>query len=352
MQSVLHSARARPTIRDVAELAGVSASTVSQAFSGRRPMCAATRERVHSAADALGYRPSIAAQTLVTGRSLLISLVMPDLHNPFYASVAAGVEEVAAEAGLNVIVSNTDMRAEKEHDVLAVLDARGVDGIIFITAATSRQPALERLSRSAPVVVLDEEVEGHFNLVAVDNEGGSRMVAEHLLALGHRRLAVVTGRENLPTTRTRLQGFRDGLDASRSCPSPRLVRVVYADDTLEGGRKAALQVLASADRPTAIYATNDLMALGVLVAARSVGLDVPEELSVAGFDDIPFASASNPTLTTVAQPGHRLGQAAAELLLRAMRSSDGEVERVELPVELRVRESTGPVPSPRSTERV
>jgi LacI family transcriptional regulator len=354
MQNALHAAACdferngrRPTITDVAREAGVSPSTVSHVFSRRRPTSAQTDARVHAVAEALGYRPSLTAQTLVTGRSRLIALVVPDLLNPFYASVAGGVEEAAAEAGLSVIIGNTDMRAEKEDHLVGVLEARGVDGIVFITDVRARQPALERLARrGTPIVTLDEEVEGGFHLVAVDNEGGSRQVAEHLIARGHRRLGVVAGPAGLPTTRARLRGFRAGLGAGL-LPSS---RIVYADDRLEGGRRAARGLLGGRDRPTALFATNDLMALGAVAAARELRLGVPQEVSIVGFDDIPFAALADPPLTTVAQPAAALGRVAATMLLDAMRTPDEPAMRVQLPVELVVRASTAPVPADRSTE--
>jgi LacI family transcriptional regulator, galactose operon repressor len=331
----------RPTINDVARRAGVSPSTVSHALSGRRPTSIRAQQRVRAVAEAMGYRPSLTAQSLITGRSLMLGLVVPDLHNPFYAEVAAGVEEAAAGSGFSVIICNTDMRFEKEDRFLQLLEQHGVDGIIFITDARPRQPELQRLAeRGCPVIVVDEAVEGRFHVVSVDNEGGGRFAAAHLVELGHRHLAVVAGPLNLPTTRARLRGFSNTIRASGIDLGPANIR--YADDRIEGGHNTALQLLDKDPSPTALFATNDLMALGALKAASHLGLRVPQDLSLVGFDDIPYVSLVNPPLTTVAQPARNLGGTAAGLLLEIMEKDPGYVRRIELPVELRVRESTGP----------
>jgi DNA-binding LacI/PurR family transcriptional regulator len=289
----------------------------------------------------MGYHPSLRAQSLITGRSLMLGLVVPDLHNPFYAEVAAGVEEAASGSGFSVIICNTDMRIEKEDRFLQLLEQHGVDGIIFITDARPRQPELQRLAqRGCPVIVVDEAVEGRFHVVSVDNEGGGRLAAAHLVGLGHRHLAVLAGPPNLPTTRARLRGFSDTLGASGIDLG--LANIRYADDRIEGGRVAALELLDKHPPPTAVFATNDLMALGALEAASRLRLSVPKDLSLVGFDDIPYVSLVNPPLTTVAQPARNLGGTAAGLLLEVMEQGPGRVRRVELPVELRIRESTGP----------
>jgi DNA-binding LacI/PurR family transcriptional regulator len=305
---------------------------------------------VLAVADAMGYRPSLIAQSLITGRSLMVGLIVPDLHNPFYADVATGVEEAAARSGFSVIICNTDMRPEKEDRFLELLEQRAVDGIIFITDARPRQPELQRLAdRGCPIVVLDEAVEGTFHVVSVDNERGGSLAAAHLLELGHRRLAVIAGPVDLPTTRSRLRGFvetlqAEGVELGRS-------DVVYANDRINGGRGAAEELLHIKAPPTALFATNDLMALGALEAASRLGLRVPRDLSLVGFDDIPYVSLVQPPLTTVAQPALGLGQTATELLLEVMEDGPKQLRRVELPVELRVRGSTAPCPSMRKKFR-
>jgi DNA-binding LacI/PurR family transcriptional regulator len=311
---------------------------VSLVLSGnpRARVATATRERVLEAAEALGYRPNILARGLVRGRSYAIGVVVPDLTNPFYLDVVTGAQRVAAEAGYAILPGDTRESTPIRH--LEALRARQVDGVIIdgVGAATLPHDALSDLK----VVVVDEPSE-RWPGIASDALAAGRMAAEHLISLGHRRLAFIGPATDVHGFRMRERGFFQALrDAGIPLPHEWLRRT---PPTVSGGQKAMKSLLASSERPTGVFCANDLIAMGALKAALTARVSVPGELSIVGCDDVEMASFVTPELTTVAVPARELGARAARLLLRQLDGQEVAVKGAKLlPVKLVKRGTTAP----------
>lgn len=344
----------RVTVRDVAALAGVSQPTVSLVLGNhpRARVAAETRERVLRAAEELGYRPNVIARGLVRRRSYALGLVVPDLRNPFYADVVSGAERVAAEEGYAVLLCDASEAGAARH--LETLRERQVDGVILdaLGAADLGPAALAGLN----VVLVDEPSE-RFPGVASDAHGAGRLVAEHLLGLGHRRLAYMGPAADVHAYRMRERGFVATARQAGVRFTSDLVR--RAPATVAGGREAMKALLGLVERPTAVFCANDLMAVGALKACAAAGVKVPAELSVVGCEDIELATLVTPELTTVAVPARELGARAARLLVRQLAAADAAEGRSAepkggtarpLPVKLVARGSSGPAPATTTTE--
>jgi LacI family transcriptional regulator, galactose operon repressor len=331
------------TIYDVAEAAGVTAATVSVALSGRGVVNRETRARILRCAQELGYRPNLVARSLTMRRTHTIGLVVFDITNPFYAEVALAVEQTAQRAGYRVIFANTTGDRDLGAQMLDDLASRQVDGIIAMPGGLSAAAVKGLSSTGLPIVACLWDEEMHVDLspaIGVDFAAGGRMVADHLLDLGHRRIAIVAiGTPEERWLRARIVAFRDRL-AERGYPiEPELWQ--WGDAGLDDGHAAGHRLLSLRRPPTAVFATNDLMAIGVLAASREHGCSVPRDLSVAGFDDIHISRYLAPPLTTVRVEKTTLMATATNLLLRMI---DGE----EVPSlqsfapSLVVRDSTAP----------
>jgi DNA-binding LacI/PurR family transcriptional regulator len=303
---------ARPTIKDVARRAEVSFSTVSAVLNATAPTSQATRLRVLAAVAELGYEPNSQARNLKRSRSHAIGLIVPDVLNPFFALVAEGIGDEARRRDYVLVLCSTDSDADREASYARLLRARRLDGVIHLSGTGLPPAALLELASSAAVVTVDERVPGLPGpFVGSDNRRGARLAAELALAHGHRRFGIVAGPTGLWTAEQRLAGHREALAAAGLDPDA--VPMVRGDYRLESGRAAAAVLLA--ERPTVLLVANDLMAVGCLQHLLSVGVDVPREVSVVGYDDIPLATVVTPTLTTVSQPAREMGRVAAELLL-------------------------------------
>lgn len=328
------------TIRDVARAAGVSQSTVSRALNGSGYVSPEARERVLAAAAALGFQPSHVARSLVRKSTHTLGLMLPDITNPYFPAIARGVEDAAARAGYTVILCNTDRDPAHEQDYIQVLRERQVDGLVLIASSPAVGEMVSRAG-SLPAVFVDRVPRGAAaDAVVVDNRRGMEAAVRHLLQLGHRRIGFVAGRVGSSTAEDRLAGYLAALGSAGLTPDP--AYIVTGDFTYGGGYNAARALLALPHRPTALAAANDLMAAGVLRAAAEVGLRVPGELAVVGYDDIPLAGMFNPPLTTVAQPTYRMGELATQMLLeRLAGQAPPEPRRVVLAAQLVVRGSCG-----------
>ncbi|GAW92364.1 LacI family DNA-binding transcriptional regulator [Calderihabitans maritimus] len=331
------------TIKDIAKRAGVSYSTVSRALNNRPEVNEKTRREIQKLAEEMGYRPNAIARGLVTQKTGTLGLVIPDITNPFFPEVARGAEEEADRRGYNVFLCNTAWDLEKEQRYLEALVSKRVDGII-LSSASEDSEYVARLARSGPPLILINRVlkQVNTNYVVIDNIRGAYMVVEHLLDLGHRRIAYIGGPEKLEPSRERFEGYRLALAARGVDIDPLLVR--YGKFKKEDGYRNACVLLEDpALRPTAIFAANDILALGVIQAARDLGLQVPEQLSVVGFDDIPFVSYGEIRLTTVAQPKYAMGEMAAKILLDEIQNASKQQKKhVVLQPELVIRNSSGP----------
>lgn len=337
--------RARPTIRDVARTADVGISTVSSFLNSTRPVSIATRTRITRAIEDLGYEPNWLARNLRRRRAGAIGLVLPDVMNPFFMLVASGIEEVIRDDDFCFVLCPTNFEAEREAGYARLLRRQQLDGVIILSGTALSSPALLELAKREPVVLVDELIAGvDAPFVAADNRRGARALAEYVVGLGHRRVAVVAGPPGLWTAEQRLGGYREAFAASGLDPD---VPVVHGDYRLDSGYAAARTLLTGPvrERPTALIASNDLMAIGCARFCADSHLRVGLDVSIAGFDDIPLAALVTPGLTTVRQPAREIGRQAARFMLGRVlggpRSSDAGGERRELATTLVTRGSVG-----------
>jgi LacI family transcriptional regulator len=341
-------ARARATITDVASEAGVHPSTVSRVLNGHaastiRP---ATRERVLAAADRLGYRPSALARSLRLQRTLTLGMLVPDITNPFFSSIIKGAENAALERGYNLILCSSEDDPEREATYLRVLRQRQVDGLLIASSQMADDTIAELREEAFPFVLLNRATSWADDLaVVVDNRAAALGVVAHLAGLGHRRVGHLAGPQTTTTGVDRREGYRAGVLAYGLADEPALV--VEADAfTEEAGYRALAFLVAGPGRPTAVFAANDLMAVGMLQRLRVVGAHVPGDLSIVGFNDIPLAGLLEPALTTVRVPQLEMGVTGASLLIDRLEGRPIDDVRVTLPTELLIRASTAPPPAP------
>ena len=324
------------TSRDVARVAGVSVSTVSRALSRPDEVSAETRDKVLDTARGMGYRPNVAARGLVTGRTGVIGLVVPDLENPFFSSLTKGVQSRARAAGYSVIVADSDEEVSQEAELVHSL-ARQVDGIIMCSPRSPEQVIVQLASETTLVLV--NRVCGDVPSVAIDNVDGVRQAMQHLRALGHRSVAWVGGPSASWSSIERLRGLKAFASAH---PDTELVDLGSFQPYVSGGLAAADLVIASG--ATAVLAYNDLVALGLLDRFRQRGVKIPDDISVVGMDNIPMSALTTPPLTSVGVALVACGRAGVDILLSLVREpSVPPVHHHDLSFELVVRGSSGPV---------
>jgi DNA-binding LacI/PurR family transcriptional regulator len=319
-------------IHDVAQRAGVSVATVSRSYTAPHTVRDATRTHVLEVAATLGYRPNRAARGLITGRTGNIGVIVPDLGNPYFQGVLKGAQARAREADYAVFIADGQESATEEEALIAAM-SKQVDGIVL---CSSRLPpaTLAGLEPAPAVVLLNRRIDG-FSTVTVDSADGMRQAIGHLTALGHDRCAFLSGPRHSWSNQQRLRGLR--------AAEADIVTIGPVAPRFEGGVDATEQVLASG--VTAVLAYNDLVAAGIISRLAQVGVQVPGELSVVGFDDIPLAAMLTPALTTVAAPTARAGAAAVDALLNRLEEPDAPPTVRELPATLVVRDSTAARPS-------
>lgn len=338
------------TIRDVARAANVSISTVSHVLSGKRPTSGPTRRRVEAVIERLGYRPNSVAQSLVWRRPFALGLIIPDITNPYFPAFARGAEDRVRERGYTLVLGNSDYDPRREFSYLDLVRSQQLAGAIYCLG-DEMSPILAELRRAVQeglAVVLVHSPLANVPTVCADNRQGGCLAAKHLLALGHRRIGVVSALPLDEGMAEREAGFLDALRAAGLAVDRAAIPAAYGDHQIEGGRRATVELLAHEPELTAIFVLNDLMALGALEGARASGRRVPRDLSIIGFDDIPFSALANPPLTTVGQPIRQLGEQAADLLLHVIEHGtapqpDRGVPNLLVPNELIHRGSTAPV---------
>ena len=332
-------------IADVAALAGVSTATVSRALTDPAKLRPATLARVTEAVRATGFTPNLAARSLRARRTRVVLVVVPDIANPFFSDVLRGIDEALTPRGYGWLLGNMGQARHPDARIVDIVLAGQVDGVLLLNGSVPTAQGRSLLSAGVPVVAVCERIENApIPQVEAQNEEAAAQAAAHLLALGHRRLAYLSGPAGNVLEQARHAGFLAGVRAGGQDPAA--VQCYTGDFTLAAGVEAARCFLASAQRPTGLFAANDEMAIGFLKTVRAAGVAVPGALSVIGFDGIEFADFVEPTLTTFHQPRRALGRQGAELLLRAMA---GEAipptqARLRLPVTLLERDSTGPAP--------
>ncbi len=335
----------RVSIKDIAKVAGVSHSTVSRALSGSPLVNAETKSRIQSLAREMGYSPDAQARSLVMGRTLTLGVVVTRLTDPFIAEIVQAIEDTAHEYGYSVVLASSSAESEREIAAVEMLHSKRVDGVIVTSSRVGAlyQQYLDRLG--VPVVLINShrEEQGPYTFsITVDNRHGGYLATRHLLDLGHDCVAYVTGPANHSDDLERMKGYCQALTEVGIEFQPELV--VPGTGRVEGGEIAFSRLMDLKHPPTGVFCYNDMTAIGLLRAARVSGLSIPEELSIVGFDDIPFASYVNPPLTTIAQPISQMGWQAVKMVLALIGESSEEtrwVSNVIVQGRLIVRGSSG-----------
>ena len=328
----------RVTIKDVAELAGVSRQTVSRAINDKGEISPATKERVMDAVEQLGYRPNRLAQGMVTQRTRTVGLVVPDITNPFFPEVARGVQDLARLNEYNVVLCNTDSGPEEEIKTLESLMAQGVDGII--TFGNMEEVELQRFAdKFRPLILINRSIQHpNINLLLVDNARGAQLAVDHFANQQHRHIGMLTNTTTSHSNMRRVQSFQQAI-ANYQLPFDERY-IVEAPANLEGGYQATRQLFDIIPEITAVFTYNDLMGIGALRACRDMGKQVPDECAIIGFDDIQLAAMVTPSLSTIHVDKYNIGQTAMERLLEMLEKPDTIFPPINLNVELILREST------------
>jgi LacI family transcriptional regulator len=328
------------TMRDVARLAGVSTATVSFAINNNPHVSPELRARVMAAIEQTGYAPDAAARALRRGVAPSIGLIITDITNPNFATIALAVERAAQARGYGVFICNTDERQEEERSYLRLMRAQRVAGLLLATSGRNDAAHAAELAASVamPAVLIDRPMAGlPWDSIVTDNVGAAYAAVAHLVALGHRRIGYVGGLPHLVLADLRLEGYRRALAEGGIAYDPLLVR--HGNYRPHEAAASAQALLDRPDRPSAIFGTNAVTILGVMQGIAALGLAVPREISVAGVDDVPWATAVQPGLTTVAQPCAELGALAVDMLLERIAQPGRPPRHVVLPTRLIVRGS-------------
>lgn len=329
------------TIRDVARAAGVSPATVSRFTNGTLDLPAATAERIQEAIRELDYRPNVLARNLSLGRSRTLGLVLPDIANPFFAQLASAAERQASDRNYHLILCSTENNPDRELEYLQQLQAKRLDGIVFLTEHAGHAPLAKRIVGIEHLVLVDEGIDGFTGpRIFSDNRRGGELATRHLLELGYRRIGFIGGPPDLMTARERREGYLQALRGAGLEADPDLQ---FGGPYRQGtGREGLTALLALPDPPKAVFAASDATAIGVLREARERGLRVPDDLSLVGFDGIAIGELLSPPLTTVAQQIEELGRQGVRALLEAVEKQGRRPKEVRLPIELLIRDSTRP----------
>jgi LacI family transcriptional regulator len=333
------------TLEEVGKLAGVSRSTVSRVVNGHPSVRDEVRERVWQVVRETGYQPHAAARSLASRRSQVIGVIIPEavstlFVDPFFALLLRGITGACNTYGYQLMLSLFDEPADEGETYRRILRSGHMDGVLVASTHMNDPLFPKLLQDSIPFVLVGRHADPRVNYVDVDNVGGARMAVEHLIRLGHRRIATITGTLNMASGEDRLAGYCQALEAHRI---PVQAALIGEGDFTKGSGTMGMQRLLSAS-PTAVFAASDMIAMGALRALREAGLRVPEDIALVGFDDIPVAAALEPALTTVRQPIERLGSMAADLLLNLLQNAPearAPAARIILPARLIVRDSCG-----------
>ena len=332
------------TIQEVARAAGVAPSTVSRYLNGQLRVSPATEARMLDAVRDLGYVPNAQARNLARRRSGVVGFVVPEISNPYFGAIADYVVDAVERHGLLVLLCSTRSQAVREASYIDLLASGAIDGMLYLGSFRSNERLAAAIRGGLPVVVIDEpiaDVPG-VHTVVMDDYAGGYQAASYLVALGHRRIAFVSGPAELASVQERRRGYEDALRKGGIDPAEQLMLAGHF--TEQFGMSALPRLLAAPEPPTAAFVASDYIALGMLSAAETHGVRVPADLSVVGFDDIRFSQYVRPRLTTIRSPLERLAQLGVELLFDRLAGEDSGVRTEVLPVELIVRESAGPPP--------
>ncbi|GAP14954.1 transcriptional regulator, LacI family [Longilinea arvoryzae] len=330
----------RVTIKDVARAAQVSITTVSHVVNNTRFVDPATKQRVLTALEELGYQPNSLARSLRSGVTRTIGLVVPDASNLFFADVARKIEDIGFQQGYSVILCNSDNNPGKQSRYINTLLAKQVDGVIFISSGSEPDDLMRLVENNIPVVVADRDVPLELaDVVLLDNEQAGYDATKHLINLGHRFIACITGPNHLAPSMQRFEGYKRCLKENGIDFDPKLIEM--GDFRFPSGEEAMQRLLSSSSRATAVFVLNDMMAIGAMSAAHKAGLSIPKDISIIGFDDIEIDAAITPALTTMAQPIEEMAQYAMNLLIEHLVGKKHELnQRIILTSRLIKRDST------------
>lgn len=332
----------RVTMADVARQAGVSLMTVSRVLNNKDDVSAETRQHVQATIKQLGYRPSDVARGLVTRRTGVIGVVVPDVSNPYFSEVVRGAEHVAYAKNYSVLLGNTEEDVERELAVLQSLEEKCVDGVMLCSSRLAEDELEEAISRHSAAVLVNRRLEfadgpGGVGVVTLDDVAGGQMATQHLLNAGHRGIGFLAGPPTSHSGQGRMAGYRMALTAADVLPPSGWIR--HCAPTVESGRERAHELLAASPELTALFCFNDLVAIGALQACAELGFAVPDRIAIIGFDDIPLAALVTPSLTTCRISRYELGARAMTLLLDRIGGCIEECQEIILPTDLVVRHS-------------
>jgi LacI family transcriptional regulator len=325
------------TAKDVAHKAGVSTTTVSHVINETRFVSQALRARVYQAMEELNYRPNAVARSLRCQKTHNIAVIVPDIAYPFLAELARGIEDEAFKQGYNSIVCESNTDAEREAACVELMQSKQADGIVFIGTGASSHHVQNLIAQKIPVVVCNQDLGLPVDTVIADNVASGDRATQHLIQAGHRHIGCIAGPRQLYVSVQRVQGYRRALEA-RGLPWNE-AWVVHGDFRCRGGYDAMYKLLALDPPPTAVFAGNDMMAMGAICAASKEKLDIPGDVAIVGCDDIALAAFTNPSLTTITQPKREMGALAVQMLVQRIADPDKPPEKHTLPVTLTVRDS-------------
>ena len=337
------------TLEEIAKAAGFSVSTVSRALTNHEyPVKAATRQRIIEVAQTMGYKPNIAARSLRTDQTNTIGIIVDDILSPFVPPIVRGIQDYLKQFDSLSLIVNSDWDPEIEQDAIHTLVSRPVDGIVFVES--SHLAVNEALRQSNKPYIFAHRLFGSTirNSVVPDDYYGAALAIQHLVALGHRRIAYINGPEGWHSAQQRFVGYKDELAAQDLDFDPALVQP--GDWEYEGGYAAARNLLILSEKPTAVFSANDLMALGAICAVQDAGLHVPNDIAVVGYDNREFTRIVRPRITTVSMPVYEMGRTAAELLLKQIEEGRQDMDEVKIQGRLFIRETCGADMSQRTKE--
>jgi LacI family repressor for deo operon, udp, cdd, tsx, nupC, and nupG len=329
-------------IRDVADNAGVSVATVSRTLQQPERVSPKTRSKVMAAVQAVGYKPNLMAVKFRSGKTHNLVVLVPTVSNVFFARVISGMQEAAAELGYSILLANTLGNNDIENHYAKMVSTSQADGLIQLRAHNPFDATMMNDNGLLPMVNACEVIDdGQYPVVSLDNRAAAKAMTQHLISLGHTRIAMIKGPNSSPLTQERLNGYKDALrDANIDFDESLLLD---GDFTLQAGYNAGVTISELNNRPSAVFCENDETAIGAMQAFKQANLHVPNDISVAGFDDIAFSAFVDPPLTTIAQPAEEFGRTAVTLLVDLLNGKIRKAPKVIMPFELITRESTGPV---------
>ena len=330
-----------PKVIDIANLAHVSSATVSRVLNNKSYVSAKSRQKVLVAIEELGYEPNILARSLRLNKTHTIGVLVSDISNPFFAELVRGVEDIASANGYSLILCNSDEKTNKENQYLSLLRSKRVDGIIFSPSGKTHSEVRSTIKIGIPVVLVDRKIDNlDIDSILVENIEGMRIAVKHLASHGYKRIAIITGPQTSTTGEERLEGYMRGISDNNLSYAEELV--MRADYSYEGAITATRQLMDLSTRPEAILVSNNLMTIGALTALSEIGVEIPKDIAIIGFDDMPWSPLLTPPLTVVSQPAYEMGNLSANILLsRISDSNESPPLKIRLGTELIIRESCG-----------